>query len=96
MADEDKPMSQKVADEIARLTELRAEWAKFESPEEVKNRRVCQAWILGEAMLKLSAYVPAQWHANMLEVAKESEGKVSKNKEAGGWGMAGHQDATHG
>ena len=29
MADEDKPMSQKVADEIARLTELRAEWEKF-------------------------------------------------------------------
>ena len=35
-------------------------------------------------MLKLSAYVPAQWHANMLEVAKESEGKVSKNKEPEG------------
>ena len=82
MDDADKPasqtkdtrrtQSQKAADEIARLTALKAEWEKFESPGEVKKRRVRQAHFLAEAMLRVDgAYVPQTWHLLMMEVASE-------------------------
>ena len=80
-----RTQSQKAADEIARLTALKAEWEKFESPEERKQRRVRQAHILGEALLRLKAHVPANWHATMLEVALEhtiAESEKSEDKEA--------------
>ena len=93
MDDADKPasqtkdtrtQSQKAADEIERLTKLKVEWEKFESSEERKERRVRQAQILGEAMLRLGAVAPASWHATMLEVASQyptPESEKSQDKE---------------
>ena len=93
MDDADKPapqpkdtrtQSQIAADNIERLGKLKDQWEQFESPEEIGKRNVLQAQVLGEAMLRLQAYVPAHWHPTMLEVASQyptSESEKSEDKE---------------
>ena len=88
-AKDTRTQSQKAADAIARLEKLKTEWERFESPEEIRKRRVRQAQILGEAMLRIGQLnVPAKWQRVMLAVAQEykaseddgSEGEQPENE----------------
>ena len=97
MDDKDKPggkktMSQVADDEIARLIEIREQWKKFESPEEVGKRNVHQAQTLGEAMLRVdNVYVPAEWHAQMLEVASQHKAPEDGESKDGQWAVTREQ-----